>query len=138
MPAKLSPQEALIYTMIATSAVDRSMSPEELARIGTMVSQLPMFETFDADADLINVSRGCSKVLAGENGLKNLLSLIGGSLEGPLRETAYMLALEVAAVDMAVSAEETRFLELLAKTLGLDNLTIAALERGARARHQRL
>jgi tellurite resistance protein len=124
--------------MIATSAVDRSMSTEELARIGTMVSQLPMFDRFDANADLVDVSRACSRVLAGDNGLKTLLAIIGGSLEGPLRETAYMLALEVAAVDMTVSAEETRFLELLARTFELDKLTIAALERGAKARHQRL
>jgi hypothetical protein len=35
-----------------------------------------------------------------------------------------------------VRNEEIRFLELLRDKLRLDKLTIAAIERGARARHQ--
>ncbi len=138
MPASLSPQEALIYAMVATSAVDRSMSDQELSRIGSIVSELPMFETFDAAGDLIGVSQDCGKVLAGKNGLNVMLNMIGNTLSADLRETAYMLALEVAAVDLSVNAEETRFLELLARALDLDRLIVAALERGARARHQRV
>jgi hypothetical protein len=53
-----------------------------------------------------------------------------------LYETAYALAVEVAAVDRIVRNEEIRFLELLRDKLRLDKLTIAAIERGARARHQ--
>lgn len=136
MSATLSPQEALIYAMVTTSAVDRTMSSEELSRIGSIVSQLPMFEDFDAD--LVEVSQACGKLLSGENGLKKVLSAISGGLSGVLRESAYMLALEVAAVDLRVNEEEIRFLELLAEALHLDRLTTAALERGARARHQRV
>jgi hypothetical protein len=54
-----------------------------------------------------------------------------------MRETAYVLAAEVAATDMRVKVEEVRFLEMLAEKLGLDKLTCAALERAAKARHQR-
>ena len=136
MSATLSPQDALIYTMVTTSAVDRTMSSEELSRIGSIVSQLPMFETFEGD--LVDVSRACGKVLSADNGLTNVLTLISGALSGTLRETAYMLALEVAAVDLNVNEEEIRFLELLAEALDLDRLTTAALERGAKARHQRI
>ena len=37
MTARLSPQEALVYTMITTSAVDRAMTDDELSRIGSGV-----------------------------------------------------------------------------------------------------
>jgi len=52
-----------------------------------------------------------------------------------LRETAYAIALEVAAADREVKAEETRFLEMLSDNLELDKLTTAGIERGIRARN---
>jgi tellurite resistance protein len=136
MSGTLSAQEALIYAMVTTSAVDRTMSSPELARIGSIVSQLPMFEGFKGD--LVDVSQACGRVLSADDGLTNVLNLIAGAVSGDLAETTYMLALEVAAVDLYVNDEEIRFLELLADALKLDRLVIAALERGARARHQRV
>ena len=53
-----------------------------------------------------------------------------------LRETAYAVALEIAAADLDVRPEETRFLELLAETLEIDMLTKTAIERGIRARNK--
>ncbi len=64
-----------------------------------------------------------------------MLELIRDTLPEKLRETAYAVALEVAAADLFVQPEETRFLEMLADTLELDNLTTAAIERGIRARN---
>jgi len=134
MPAKLSPQEALIYAMVTTSAVDRSMSDEELARIGSIVSQLPMFDGFNSD--LLEVSKACGALLSGDNGLNNVLDIIVKGLPASQRETCYMLALEVAAADLEVKDEEIRFLELLADALDLDQLIVSALERGVKARNQ--
>jgi hypothetical protein len=45
------------------------------------------------------------------------------------------VALEVAAADLDVKPEETRFLEMLRDSLDLDKLTTAAIERGIRARN---
>ena len=53
-----------------------------------------------------------------------------------LRETAYALAAEVAASDLAIKDDERDFLALLAEGLGIDPLVRAALERGAHARHR--
>jgi len=53
-----------------------------------------------------------------------------------LHETAYALAVEIAAADLDVKPEELRFLQMLRDALELDSLTCAAIERGARARHQ--
>ena len=55
-----------------------------------------------------------------------------------LRDTAYAMAVEVAAADLHVEQEELRFLQMLRDRLNLDKLAVAAIERGARARHKTL
>lgn len=137
MNKKLSPPEALIYAMITTAAVDRKISDKELTRIGSIVRELPAFEGY-VDDWLIGGAQECGKILAKPDGLENVLGLIRDALPENLRETAYVLSAEVAASDLSVRVEEVRFLELLSGKLELSKLTCAALERGARARHQRL
>jgi hypothetical protein len=61
--------------------------------------------------------------------------LVKSALPKKLRETAYAIALEVAAADLEVKPEETRFLEMLRDSLELDKLTTAGIERGIRARN---
>jgi len=134
MSEPLNHHEALIYTMVTMSAVDRTMTDAELARIGEIVSNLPVFDLYDTEK-LIATSRACGEILSGDNGLHRVLHLIRESLPTKLRETAYAVALEVAAADLDVRPEETRFLEMLSDTLDLDNLTRAAIERGIRARN---
>jgi hypothetical protein len=67
-----------------------------------------------------------------------MLELIASALPKKLYETAYALAVEVAAADLKVPDEEIRLLELLRDALNLDKLVTAAIERSARARHQTL
>ena len=134
---RLTPPEALIYAMITTSAVDREISNDELQRIGSIVKELPPFHEYDRDW-LVTEAQECGKVLSKSDGLAKTLTLIKEGLPAHLRETAYVLAAEVAATDLMVRSEEVRFLEMLAEELGLDRLTCAALERAARARHQKV
>jgi uncharacterized membrane protein YebE (DUF533 family) len=136
MARYLSPQQALVYAMITISAVDRKMTDKELARIGTIVDELPVFNGCDRDW-LVEESQQCGKFLSKPEGLDKVLDLIAGGLTPNLSETAYVLAAEVAASDLKVDLAEVRFLELLAEKLQLDKLTCAALERAARARHQK-
>lgn len=70
------------------------------------------------------------------NSLDRVLQLITDALPPNLRETAYALALDVALTDSRVMLEEVRVLEILRRSLGIDRLVAAALERGARARYQ--
>ncbi len=135
MTVKPSAQETLIYVMVTMSAVDRIISDQELSKIGSIVSQLPVFASFDKEA-LVKTAEACGNLLGEDDSLNQILDLIAESLPHKLYETAYALAVEVAAVDRIVRNEEIRFLELLRDRLGLDKLTIAAIERGARARHQ--
>ncbi len=135
MPTKLTPQQALIYTMITTSASDNTMTDSELRRIGSIVQELPAFRNFDAN-DLIKEAQSVSDVVSQPDGLNNVLDLIANSLPTHMRETAYVLAAEVAVADLQATPEERRFLQLLAQHLKLDALTTAALTRAAYARHQ--
>lgn len=133
----LSPEEALIYAMITTAAVDRRITDDELQRIGSIVKELPPFLNYDHDW-LVKESQDCGKILAGPSGLDRVLDLIIDGLPEHLEETAYVLAAEVAATDLKVRVEEVRFLEMLAERLNLSRLVCAALERAAKARHQKV
>jgi tellurite resistance protein len=134
MPVPLNHHEALIYVMVTISAVDRAMTDAELGRIGEMVSHLPVFAEYDEDR-LVKTAQACGEILSGDGGLQKVLSIIRDFLPKKLHETAYAVALEVAAADPEVTPEEVRFLELLAETLSLDELARAAIERGVRARN---
>ena len=131
----VSHQEALIYTMVTLSAADRSMTDGELKKMGDIIRTLPIFRDFDINR-LLQVAEACGTLLQADDGLETVLAVISGSLPQRLYETAYAVAVEVAAVDLHVEQEELRFLQILRDTLNLDPLTTAAIERGARARYR--
>ena len=130
----ISPQTALIYTMTLVSAVDRDMKDVELSLIGEIVAGLPAFADFAPDW-LPEATAQCAEMLSNEEGLETVLDVIASALDEPLRETAYALALEVAAADGTVTPEEMRILEMLRHKLNIDRLVAAAIERGVRARY---
>ena len=134
MAEPLNHHAALIYVMVTMSAVDRTMTDAELARIGEIVLHLPIFRDFDQE-NLVKTAEGCGEILSADGGLDHILLLIRSNLPEKLRETAYAVALEIAAADLDVKDEETRLLEMLRDALDLDKLTTAAIERGIRARN---
>jgi tellurite resistance protein len=134
MTEALSHHDALVYVMVTVSAVDRAMTDAELARIGEIVSHLPIFHDYNQDK-LVRTAEACGEVLSSDGGLEQVLRLVDDALPKRLHETAYAVALEVAAADREVKPEEVRFLEMLAEKLLLDRLIVAAIERGIRARN---
>ena len=132
---KITPHEALIYVMITTAAADRQISDRELERIAEIVRHLPVFMGYDVN-NLAKTAESCGDVLSEEDGLERLLEILTEALPKKLYETAYALAVEVAAADLRVPDEEIRLLELLRDAFHLDKLVTAAIERSARARHQ--
>lgn len=134
MSNTISHHAALIYVMVTISAVDSSMNDDELKRIGNIVRNLPVFKDFSED-NLVHMAEECAAILGEEDGLDAVLGLIAEALPDHLHETAYALGVEVAAADLSIQQEELRFLQLLRDSLKLDKLAIAAIERGARARH---
>jgi tellurite resistance protein len=137
MSKNVGPHEALIYTMVTMAAADRDLSDTELRRIGSIVKHLPPFRGFDAER-LVPVAEACGELLNQEDGLEKVIDVVTAALPDRLRETAYAVAVEIAAVDLSVGQEELRLLEILRDRLALDKLVCAAIERGARARHRTL
>ena len=133
----LSPQDALGAVMIATSAADETMTASEFREIASIVDLLPVFVGFDKDR-IQQVGALVSDLFTEEDGLDALLGLIEAALPDHLRETAYALACDVAAADGSVAMTELRMLEELRHELRVGRLAAAAIERGARARHQRV
>ena len=71
-----------------------------------------------------------------ESGLDTVLGMARQALNPwRLRETAYALACEIAAMDGPLGEEEMRLLELIRQELELGRLAAAAIERCVRARH---
>jgi tellurite resistance protein len=126
--------EALIYTMVLASAADREMSDPELRSIGDMVRSLPIFLDLD-EMEISTISGACAEMLNDEDGLEAVLDYIKDALPEKLRETAYAIACDIVAADLAASQEELRLLEMLRHRLQLDRLIAAGIERGSRARH---
>ncbi len=137
MAKQITLEEALIYVMIMVSASDRAMNDEELARIGRLTRFLPVFENFD-DENLIEVSRDCTAIINGPEGLDILLEVIKDAVPERLYDTAYALGVEIAAADLVLKTEELRILQLLRDRLGVDKLSAAAIERSAVARFRKI
>jgi tellurite resistance protein len=123
--------------MVTLSAADRTMTDDELMKIGDVVKTLPVFKDFGA-GNLVATAEACGALLQAEDGLDTVLTIIAASLPARLYETAYALAVEVAAADLHVEQEELRFLQMLRDRLDLDRLAVAAIERSARVRYRRL
>jgi tellurite resistance protein len=136
MSGALNAQSALIYVMVVVSASDARMSDAELQAIGNFVRHLPAFEGFD-EQSLIPAARECALVLQETNGLDHVLTMVRESLPQQLRETAYLIALDIALADAPVMPEESRVLQRLRSALDIDPLVAAALSRAARARNAR-
>ncbi|MEM7288967.1 MAG: tellurite resistance TerB family protein [Pseudomonadota bacterium] len=130
-------QQSLIHVMVTMSAADRTMTDHELAKIGSIINSLPVFDGYNQD-DLMEDAKECGAILQEANGLGDIISNVLENVPESLHETAYALAVEIAAADLNVEQEELRLLQLLRDTLNLDRLSCAAIERGARARHRTL
>ncbi len=136
MPAPTA-HEAMIYLMVITSASDREMTDEELARIGLVIRSWPVFLDFDEDR-LVAVAKDCQKLLHDGKSLDGILELARKAIPERLHDTAYALAMEVASVDLEMRMEEVRVMQRLRQHLKLDDSTADAIERASKARHRML
>lgn len=135
MSAAISHHEALIYIMVTMSAVDSKMDETELLRIGDIVKILPVFKGYNPD-NLVTTAAECGDKLSHETGLDDVLNITAEALPLHLYDTAYALAVDIAAADLHIQQEELRFLQLLRDKLDLDKLSVAAIEYTARARYR--
>jgi hypothetical protein len=134
----LDPQEALVCTMVLVAAAEtRGITDREIGVMATLVQTLPVFEGFSAD-QLQHAADAAIGLLREEDGLAHAGRMIREALEPRLRETAYTLACEVVAADRIHGQPILQMLEFLGAELRLDTLIVSAIERGTRARYQRI
>ena len=136
MTAVLSPQDALIAIMVGTSVVDAKQSDAELLTIEAEINSLPAFADYD-HSRIPGINSLVKDLFDEDDGIDALIGLVQEALPERFNETAYALACDIAAADGKVNMSELRFLEIVRHDLKVGRLASAAIERGARARHQR-
>lgn len=132
--AQLTPQEAVIYLMVMTSASDGAIKDEELRTIGRVVRSFPLF----ADADeqgLVATSEACGQLMSSDGGLHKVLEAAAAALPDYLGETAYAAVVDVVTADESLDMTEIRVLELIRNALNVSDDGAQAIERAAKARH---
>ncbi|MDG1280858.1 MAG: tellurite resistance TerB family protein [Pseudorhodobacter sp.] len=134
-PASMTPQDTLVAIMVAVSASDEDLRTSELVAIQRIVNHLPVFVNYDPDR-FKQVTQVVFDLFEEEDGLDAFFGLIRDGLPERLYETAYALACDVAAADGILGEVELRMLQEIRDELSIDRLHAAAIERGARARHQ--
>jgi tellurite resistance protein len=135
LPTRFSAQEALVCSMVLMGVSDRAMSDAELAAMSRLVREIPAFSDFHPN-EIDTVTEIVLGLLDQSDGLDRAAEMIRDALPPRLRETAYLLACEIAAADGDASQEELRFLQDFRITLDLDRLVAGAIERAAKARFQ--
>ncbi|MBV9749803.1 MAG: tellurite resistance TerB family protein [Acetobacteraceae bacterium] len=133
----LAPPEALVLTMVLVAAADGGMTDREIGVMSGVVQTLPAFREFTSE-QLETATSAAVKLLNEDDGLQHAARLIRAALEPRLRETAYVLACEVVAANQVARQRTLEMLEFVRTELHLDPLIAAAIERGVRARHQRV
>jgi len=129
--------EALVLTMVLVSAADGGMTDREIGIMSGLVQTLPAFQDFTSEA-LADVSERAASLLHEDDGLAHAGRLMRAALNSKLRETAYALGCEVVAGGDGGKRQTLDMLEFVRGELGLDTLISAAIERGVRARYQRV
>ena len=131
----LSPQEALVYTMVAAAEADHEIVDAEIDLIGDLGNHLPIFRSMDRAA-LTRTATACSEMLQRPGGREQVFRLIREALPRPLRDTAYALACDAIAVDSRLQRSEMHTLEWLRAELEVDAAMARAIEQVAEVRFQ--
>lgn len=135
--ADLTPQEAIIYLMVMTSASDGRISERELRTIGRVVRSFPVFSEAD-EQDLVDTAEACGALMASDAGLHKVLEAAATALPAHLAETAYAAVVDVVTADEGLDMTEIRVLELIRNALKVSDDGAEAIELAARARHMTL
>lgn len=133
----LDPHGALIYTMVIVTGAESRMGAAERNIIGDIVGHLPVFQGFER-GKLPRHLNDCAEMLSREDGLEATLAAIKAALPARLRETAYAIACDLIASDGSATQDELQLLELMRESFEIDRLIAAAIERGTRARFQKI
>ena len=131
----LTPQEALVYTMVLAAEADHEIAEAEINVIGDLGNHLPIFRTVGR-AKMTAMARACSELLAKPGGRAKVFAMIRETLAPQLRDTAYALACDVIAVDSRLRRDELDAREESRAELEVDPVMARAIEQVAKVRFQ--
>lgn len=131
----ISPQAALVYTMVIAAEADHDIAEPEIELIGDLVNHLPVFRCVSRE-QVVEMATACSEQLSKPGGIDQVFQEVRAGLGDHLRETAYALACDVIAVDARLHRHEMTALENIRSHLGIDPSVADAIERSARVRFQ--
>ena len=122
--------------MVTLSAADRKMTDRELAKIGDVVRSLPIFADFDPEK-LVPTAEACGALLQDEDGLDRVLGMIAAlptaaardRLCGRRRSGGRRPPCRAGGAPLPADP---------ARPARPRQLTVAAIERSARARYRTL
>lgn len=129
----ISPQAALVYTMVVVAEADDHICDTEIALIGDLVNHLPIFRGVDRAA-VVEMATACSELLARPGGRDQVFDQIRAALKDDLRATAYALACDVIAVDSRLQRSEMGALDDVRNRLGIEPALAGAIERATQVR----
>lgn len=131
----LSPQAALVYTMVIVAEADHDVCDEELTIIGDLVGHLPVFDGIDRE-QVTAMATACSEMISQPAGFDEAFRMIRDALSPTLREAAYALGCDVIAADRRLNRREIQVLEKVREHLGIEPAVADLLEGAARIRFQ--
>jgi uncharacterized membrane protein YebE (DUF533 family) len=131
----LSPQEALVYTMVVAAESDHEIAEAEINVIGDLGNHLPVFQAVGR-AKMTAMAMACSELLTKAGGRAKVFAMIRKALPSQLRDTAYALACDVIAVDSRLRRDELQALEEVRAELDVDPVMARAIEQVAKVRFQ--
>jgi hypothetical protein len=131
----LSPQEALVYTMVVAAEADHEIAQAEINVIGDLCNHLPVFQAVGR-AKMTAMAMACSELLTKAGGRAKVFAMIRKALPSQLRDTAYALACDVIAVDSRLRRDELQALEEVRAELDVDPVMARAIEQVAKVRFQ--
>ncbi len=131
----ITPQTALVYTMVIAAESDGDIAGAEVKRIGDLVDHLPIFKGVGRP-ELARLASSCSETLAEADAIEDIFDEIRDALSPALRETAYALACDVIAADRRLNLAEMKTLERIRVQLAIDPSAASVIERAAQVRFQ--
>lgn len=136
MATTLNYQNALIYLMVLTAAADGDVHDDELATIRGVAASLPILSDYGTDKIGMDADN-CISLLEEEDGIETILALAKEALPKELYSTAYALMCDIVASDGFTDNQELALLQMACNALGLDSLSVGAIEYSARVRYKR-
>jgi hypothetical protein len=123
----LNPNDALIYSMTLSSAIDGEISNKEMQFIQTCINNLPIFKTYNSE-DLEKTLSMFFELLSGDNDPETIIELIDQALDKKNKYIAYALSVEIMMVEENFTNEKLRLLELLEKNFEINDLESASIK----------